>query len=226
MNLFDLWNCFGLWRKRSELIDGVVCCAINQWTPAGAPHNSLWELLAAQLPFHLFLAPPALGSGPPLHSVHSTCCSLSFIQTSKLFFIAEELTRRFILFIHFLLFCWFMNWLSLFVCLGGAITHFSSRSGAPPANQTQSSSFSTSLAASIPKVHFISFCLFSSSLTFAPLNVIHIPFISRKGAPTPSISISLSINLPIRKRRLMREKRLIGEGRLMLHGPHLFLQVS
>ena len=45
-------------------------------------------------------------------------------------------------------------------------------------------------------------------------------------APTPSISISLSINLPIRKRRLMREKRLIGEGRLMLHGPHLFLQVS
>ena len=56
--------------------------------------------------------------------------------------------------------------------------------------------------------------------------LVSLPFISRKGAPTPSISISLSINLPIRKRRLMREKRLIGEGRLMLHGPHLFLQVS
>ena len=62
-----------VWRRRSELIDGgSSCSAINQWTPAGAPHNSLWELLAAQLPFHL------LNCCARLHSVHSASC-FSFI---------------------------------------------------------------------------------------------------------------------------------------------------
>ena len=54
-----------VWRKRSELIDGVVCCAINQWTPAGAPHNCCAIALLPNCLFINCFAPPALGSGPP-----------------------------------------------------------------------------------------------------------------------------------------------------------------
>ena len=79
-------------------------------------HNSLWELIAAPTAFHLFLAPPALGSGPPLRS---------FVFSSPLPLSLEEKEGRSrknkTNSLSFLALISFMEWLLLFALLGGAI---------------------------------------------------------------------------------------------------------
>ena len=104
-----------VWRRRSELIDGgSSCSAINQWTPAGAPHNSLWELLAAQLPFHL------LNCCARLHSVHSASCFsfILFITPSQ----PAQSPRQ-----AGLLICWFSRSVILFI--GDWLAPFSMKKG-------------------------------------------------------------------------------------------------